>query len=151
MCEKTRVQEAYHVWLYPSWVFSLKVSFKMMLPTAWISWFPQKAWKPASPRSHEPLWTPPLTTAQRERQRPSNCHFPAGCQTITYIFFPPEKPEETGSLKWNVYTTPTTHLSDCSVYRSKHDFCANRFYQVREMKSNRLFFSCLIHYHPQEF
>lgn len=38
----------------------------------------------------------------------------------------------------HVKTTSTTHLSDYSVYRSKHDFRANRFHQVREMKSNCL-------------
>lgn len=55
-------------------------------------------------------------------------------------FFPPEKQlEETGSFKWNIYTTSTTHLSDL-LFTGQNMTYANRFHQIREMKSNRLLF-----------
>lgn len=102
---------------------------------------PVKSLKPAFPSASNHSGFPSFTMARCERQHPANCCFLQAVNLSQFFFF-----FQKNSLKKLAASNGTFILHQqltfqiCSVYRSKHDSYANRFHQIREMKSNRLLF-----------
>lgn len=146
--KQNRVQESYYVWLYPSWVL-LGGSFKMMLTKAWMSWFLQKAWKPTLPHSHKPLRA---SSFQDKWQYPSDCHFLAGSLSITIFFFFFFQKSLKKLAASNGTFKPHQQLTFQTALFTGQNMTFVLTGSTKYEKWNQTtFFSCLIHYRPQEF